>query len=123
MAFSGVYRSVSGGKTWRRYERSEISAGTAIQQIGFSPNFRIDRTVLITVRGKDVMRVTLSAKNWAATLRSFGATLLNQNVAFTELRSPNFPQDSTILGRSNDAVYHSTDGGENWALTGIPGTN
>lgn len=106
---------------------SEISAGTAIQQIEFSPNFRVDRTVFITVRGKGVMRVTLSAKNWVASLRNVAATplkLLNQNVAFTELRlSPNYPQDSTILGASNGAVYRSTDGGENWALAGMPSTN
>ena len=119
----GVYRSSNGGNDWARIVDDKIGASNVIQQLEFSPNFSADRSVYVTVRGKGMYRAYLNNDGSLTSVsENLGLWLLERNIQFTEFQiSPNFAQDTTLLGRARDSVYISKDAGLTWAVAGYPG--
>lgn len=106
----GIYMSTNGGATWAR-------RNLAGDLVAVSPNYAIDRTLLMATYDNQVFRSTNGGLTWAA---CFGCSW-PAYFAF----SPNFAVDRTVFAGSSYGVLKSTDGGANFGgmSDGLPEGN
>ena len=84
-----------------------------------SPDYRDDRTVLVSARGRELYRSTDGGTTWDPT----GDDLLIDNLVLSNFYhstsepivfSPNYAADHTVFGFDGTTLLRSADGGESW---------
>lgn len=122
-AGDGFWRLSPGATTW-------VSVALPVSNVEFSdiarsPNFGQDRTFLATgfsreagsyVRHYTILRSADAGATWTEATLAFSDTTPLEAVAF----SPNFEADQTAYAISQNQLFRSLDGGENWVAVGAP---
>lgn len=120
----GVYITQDGGTSWRKIENQSFS-NVFIEGLDISPNYKNDRTFMISTRGKGLYK-TEDGGNTFTQIGDPSITLAKFNNLPSAGRSiqfsPAYAIDNTIygFGSSQSAVYKSTDGGNTWEMHKIP---
>ncbi|WP_293006293.1 hypothetical protein [Nitrosomonas sp.] len=119
---SGIYRSTDGGTTWTKETDTSVGSNAVILQVEFSPNFGVDRTIFVNVRGKGLFSANLDgAGAVTSSLNTTASLIATENIEFIEFKiSPTYELDSTIVGAARKNIYKSVDGGLTWAGAGYP---
>jgi photosystem II stability/assembly factor-like uncharacterized protein len=121
-ATSGLYKSIDGGKTWRKLEKGLPTAAEGLSRIGFSiapsnPN-RLYATVEAPPPYGGVYRSDDAGESW--TKLSGDARYYGRGTDFAEIKVD--PKNADIVYTANVVTWKSTDGGKTFnAFRGAPG--
>jgi len=114
---SGLFRSTDAGESWSEAVVTSSQEDVPIRAIAFSPAFRDDGIVVVSLKGRGLFRSIDKGESFAAT----GEGLLEENheLKFIEF-SANFDKNDVIFGASDEAVLMSRDNGVTWAVIDRP---
>lgn len=128
----GIFQSWNRGFDWQKLAPTVYGEDSYIEGIALSPDFKSDRTMLVSVRGKGLFQTI----DGGGTFKPIGEDLIDNNVALSNLFgfsltgvsppiqfSPNYKQDETIFGFADRQVLRSQDGGQTWQALIIPISN
>jgi Calx-beta domain len=113
------------GATWTELTTAPLSAASDVEAIAVSPDYGVDRTVLVSVLGRGLYRSTDGGTTFAAV----GTSLIQGNHLITDYEnpvsnpiqfSPTYARDRTIFAMAQDDIVRSTDGGDTWQVLGLP---
>jgi hypothetical protein len=122
---AGLYVTRNRGQSWTKLAAAPLSATTNVQAIGVSPNYAVDKTVLVSALGKGLYRSTDGGSTFAA----IGTSLITNNLLIADYEhptsspiqfSPSYATDRTILGMAEDHIVKSTNGGDTWTVLNLP---
>ena len=124
----GLYRTEDGGDVWRKLPPSHYGGGGMIEAIALSPNYALDRTLIISIRGKGAWKSTDDGESFSPVgklddyLLPFSHVYGVHAAPTTIQFSPAYKKDNTIYGfglpKAN--VLKSEDGGDTWQAIDIP---
>ncbi|WP_181280705.1 WD40/YVTN/BNR-like repeat-containing protein [Aphanothece hegewaldii] len=120
----GVYITQDGGTSWKLIENQPFS-NYFIEGVDISPNYKNDRTFIISTRGKGLYK-TLDGGKTFIQIGDPSIPLAKMNNIPSAGRpiqfSPNYAEDNTIFGfgSSQNIIYQSTDGGNTWEMNKFP---
>ena len=113
----GLFLSTDGGQAWQKLSIVTPLIRNSVSGLGISPKYGIDRTIIVSVKGKGLYLSTDAGKSFEPT----GVDLLQDNVELKYIRfSPTFQSDNTIHGASEWDLYTSVDKGATWAVIERP---
>ena len=113
----GLYLSTDMGQQWSRVKVSENGQQEMIRAIGISPDFAVDGTLFVSVKGRGLYR----SNDRGASFSPIAPELIKQHKVMKLFRfSPEYAKDRTIFAASAEEVYLSRDAGNNWALLERP---
>lgn len=108
---TGIYESTDGGGTWSALAIDGIPPDSPVEEIGISPAFPEDQTMLASVRGRGLFKSTDGGGAWS----EIAPELIADHELLQSIRfSPAFATDQTLLGHSSTRLFRSTDGGNSW---------
>lgn len=124
----GLFRSRDRGSSWERVFPPDAAPSGIIEAVALSPDYREDRTVLISVRGRGLFKSVDGGQGFVEIAPELiqGNHLLANQVGFPLARStpiefsPAYGRDRTIFGFSEARVFRSEDGGETWEALEVP---
>ena len=113
----GLFQSRDGGDNWAPVPVSEEFAKAPVTALGISPDFRNDRMLLVSFKGRGLG----ISRDGGASVEVLHGNLLQEN---WELRliefSPNFRDDGIIIGATEEDVLVSRDRGVSWRRISRP---
>jgi photosystem II stability/assembly factor-like uncharacterized protein len=122
----GLAVSKDRGKTWADVPWSGSGGRRPfVESVVLSPSYGEDGFVLVSERGNGLFRST----DGGTTFESTGVDLLDRNAVLGSFYhptgepiafSPDFAEDRTIFGTSDQVLYRSTDAGRSWTALEIP---
>jgi photosystem II stability/assembly factor-like uncharacterized protein len=113
----GLYRTVNGGKQWSKIVSSVYDADCYINAVAISPDYAIDGTVLVSIKGKGLYK----SKNRGDTFVNWSTALLDENHDVSRiLFSPRYAVDKTVYAASYEDVFISKDKGVTWKIIDRP---
>ncbi len=121
-ATSGLFKSIDGGKNWKKLEKGLPTTAQGLSRIGFSiapsnPN-RLYATVEAPPQYGGVFRSDDAGETW--TKLSDDARYYGRGTDFAEIKVD--PKNADIVYTANVVVWKSTDGGKTFnAFRGAPG--
>ena len=105
----GLYKSVDGGRTWTMVPGP--FATVPLLAIAVSPQYAVDRSLLVSVRGHGLFR----SEDGAQTFSQVGGDLRAANASLEWLEySAGFARDRVIIGASDESLFLSEDAGLRW---------
>ena len=108
----GVARSVLAGSQWILVGTNTILAD--VTSIVLSPNYPSDGTVFAASRGAGIFRSNTRGESWVATNGGLGNFVVRQVAV-----SPSYASDGTLLAATDDGIFVTNNGGQNWNATSI----
>ncbi len=114
----GLFKTTSGGESWEQIELSVFGGSRhTIKSLAISPNYKNDKTIMCSVKGKGVLKSEDAGLTWS----EVGTELINENFLFHFiLFSPLYSTDKTVYGASHEELFRSTDSGNNWKMVKRP---
>ncbi len=114
---AGLYKSGDGARTWRRVTVSASLNDVPVNALGISPAFADDATVVVSLKGRGLFRSIDAGE----TFESIGQDLLDQNFDLKLIEfSPEYANDRTIFGATDEMLLRSTDNGVTWSAIDRP---
>jgi hypothetical protein len=113
----GCYRSTDAGDSWQKLEDPIFEAGSNIIGAAISPNYREDRILLISIKGRGLYRSSDAGRSFSLLSREL--IRQNHNIEYIKF-SPLFQSDRSIVAASDEEVFLSTDGGYHWQMLSRP---
>jgi hypothetical protein len=114
---AGLYKSTDSGNNWHKYEVFSGGAYDYIIGMAISPGYANDKTILVSVKGRGLFKST----DGGITFVEIGRDLINNNYCLELIEfSPLYTTDHTIYGASDEEIFQSTDGGNNWKILSRP---
>jgi photosystem II stability/assembly factor-like uncharacterized protein len=118
---SGLFKSVSGGRTWRKLTKGLPTAEQGLGRIGFGIAASDPHRIYATVDAKEnggVYRSDDAGESWE--LIATDKRLWGRGSDFAEIKV--HPKNKDIVFVGNIAAYRSTDAGRSWeCFKGAPG--
>jgi photosystem II stability/assembly factor-like uncharacterized protein len=110
-AGDGLYVSRNRGDSWKRVVPESARLPAPVLAVAVSPDFRMDNTVIISIKGQGIFR-SMERK---LQLEAIGDPLMIANVSIELLAfSPNYANDHSIFAASDEQLFVSEDKGESW---------
>lgn len=114
---AGLFKSTDQGENWNRLDDDILGSTPNILAIGISPGYVNDHTLLVSMKGRGLYKSFDGGKSFIET----DHTLIRNNHAIELIAySSDFPNDNTIFAASDENLFRSTDGGDNWTLVQRP---
>jgi len=113
----GLYKSTDAGDTWQKIESPIFAEGDNIIGANISPDYKNDKTMIISVKGRGLYRTNDGGRSFSILSRELIAQ--HYNIEYLKF-SPLFRLDNTIIAASDEAVFLSTDSGYHWKLLRRP---
>lgn len=114
---SGLFRSTDGAIGWSRIEVASNDSAVPVRAIAFSPSYRNDRTILVSLKGLGVFR----SVDHGNTFEAAGRDLPGRNIELKFIEfSPNYAENQVIFGASDESVMRSSDRGDTWTVIDRP---
>lgn len=113
----GLFQSDDAGMSWHKpLHPTAIEIGY-VRAIAFSPNFREDRTVLVSIKGSGLFKSVNRGKHFF----HIGSQTPSKSYQFQSLVfSPNYKINETIYGAAQGELLRSSDAGERWFILPRP---
>ena len=125
----GVFKTTDRGKSWQQLVDTGYDDNGYIEGIALSPDFKRDRTLMVSVRGRGLFKSIDGGK----TFTEVGQDLIQNNHLLSNMYgfplvaasmpikfSPAYAQDQTIYGYAESQLFKSSDGGNTWSAITIP---
>ena len=125
----GVFTTTNGGESWQQLVNTGYGDDGYIEGIALSPDFKSDRTLMLSVRGKGLFKSVDAGK----TFTEVGRDLIDNNHLLSNMYgfplvaasmpiqfSPAYSEDQTIYGYAESKLFKSSDGGNTWSAITIP---
>jgi photosystem II stability/assembly factor-like uncharacterized protein len=110
-AGDGLYMTKDGGKQWSPVTGIPQFQPTPVLAIALSPEFGIDGTMLVSVKGQGVFR----SEDYGLSFESIGDHLKARNISIELLEfSPNYANDQSVIAASDEQLLISRDSGATW---------
>lgn len=111
----GVLQTLDGGKNWRGMQGVPKAANVNLTSVIVSPNYANDRTVFASNNAGEVWRTTDGGDTWSRVGASSIISIGFAKQRYTWLAvSPDFATDQLVLVGTNNGVYRSINGGDDW---------
>lgn len=111
----GVLQTLDGGQNWRVMQGVPQSANVNLTSVIISPNYANDRTVFASNNAGEVWRTTDGGDDWSRVGASSIISIGFAKQRYTWLAvSPDFATDHLVLVGTNNGVYRSINGGDDW---------
>ena len=109
--------STNGGATWKSITISPSLASVPVNALGISPDYALDTTVVVSLKGRGLYRTTDGGQSFT----SIGQDLLAQNLDLKFVRfSPDFATDKTLFAATDEVLVESRDSGLSWSVINRP---
>jgi hypothetical protein len=113
----GLFKTKDRGKSWQKLEGTAYGSNGRIISIALSPNYKNDKTLLVSVQGKGLFKSTDAGRTFV----EIGHELINNNHRIRLLSfSPTNSFDHTIYAASREELFYSADEGNTWNLIPRP---
>jgi photosystem II stability/assembly factor-like uncharacterized protein len=113
----GLYKSVNGASSWKATEISSNEQSESINAVAISPNYKTDKTVIVSVYGKGLFKSETGGSTWTKIAKD----LIKENHLLDFIIfSPSYGLDNTIWGASREAIFKSEDKGNTWIQNIVP---
>ena len=118
----GIFKTEDRGNNWFKLTDTPFGEDYYVEAVVTSPSYAIERTLLVSIRGKGLFKSINDGKTFV----EVGKSLLENNHLLSNFGSgynctsvpikfsPNYAQDQTIYGFSGLEVFKSGDGGITW---------
>jgi photosystem II stability/assembly factor-like uncharacterized protein len=122
---SGLFVTRDAGQSWAEVTAGALTGSSHIEAVAVSPDYRNDRTVLVSTRERGLLRSSDGGRSFAAIATElFEANHLvadfSNPTAMPIQFSPTFATDRTIFAYAQTRVLRSTDGGDSWEILLLP---
>jgi photosystem II stability/assembly factor-like uncharacterized protein len=116
-AGDGLFVSYDRGAVWSRMAIDIGNAPAPILAISISPDFVVDKTLMLSVRGHGIFRSTDGGQSF----QSIGSDLIADNASIELLAiSPAYSEDHAVIAASDEQLFISEDSGESWSAKHRP---
>lgn len=116
-AIEGLFKTQNGGQNWEKLEILPNSDNYYPGALAISPNYRADKTLIVSLKGRGLFKSTDGGVTFAQT----GHDLINENRSIRILRfSPTDSFNNSIYAASREELFHSKDGGNTWKVIKRP---
>ena len=115
-ASSGLYVSKDRGESWLRTSLLTDEVSAPVLAISVSPDFRSDRTLLVSVRGHGLLRST----DGGETFERVADSLRRKNASIEYLAYARDGQDALLIAASDEELFVSRDNGGFWRIIDRP---
>ncbi len=113
----GLFKTVNGGENWMDLKINTSCGSDTVKNIAVSPDYKNDKTVFMSLKGKGLFRSQDSGLTW----EEIGSELINNNYDLRFIRfSPLFAIDHTMYGAADEELFYSTDIGNTWKIIKRP---
>jgi len=107
----GLFKSTDQGENWVELDDNIIAPAPNILAMDISPGHAHDHTLLLSIKGRGLYKSIDGGKSFIET----GHTLIRHNHAIELIAySSEFPKDNIIFAASDENLFRSSDGGDNW---------
>jgi hypothetical protein len=108
----GLFNSTDEGKSWNRLASKMLGDSPNVIAIDISPNYKNDKTLLISLKGRGLYKSVDGATSFFET----GKELIRNNSSIEIIAFSNdYQKDRTIYAASDISLFRSTNDGNNWA--------
>jgi photosystem II stability/assembly factor-like uncharacterized protein len=111
--FEGLWVSRDGGESWKY---ADVIPIRLVRGFAISPNYRNDRTVIMSTYGAGILKSMDGGESWATK-----NVLLSDTYPDFIGFSPNYVNDQIIIAGVPRGLEKSTDGAETWGIRWILG--
>ncbi len=109
----GVYVSRNGGEQWNRLVLTETPEVEHIKALALSPNFLIDKTIFVSVKGLGLFKSDTAGESFF----EVAPELIEKQEVLREIHfSKNYKLNRTLFASSAEHVYVSNDRGQSWQV-------
>jgi photosystem II stability/assembly factor-like uncharacterized protein len=113
----GLYKTTDAGEHWQLLPITEEAASVPVNALAISPNYKIDQTLLISIKGKGILR----SEDGGRTFHTLARAMIQANHELKWIHFSNtFATDRIIYGASYEELLRSNDGGHTWQLIKRP---
>jgi photosystem II stability/assembly factor-like uncharacterized protein len=113
----GLYKTTDAGENWHLLPVTENAASAAVNALAVSPNYKIDQTLLMSIKGKGIYK----SKDGGKTFRAIALSMKQANHQLKWIQFSNtFATDRIIYAASYEELFCSKDGGHTWQLIKRP---
>jgi photosystem II stability/assembly factor-like uncharacterized protein len=125
---SGLFVTRDAGRSWTEAAAAPLTPSSQIEAVAISPDYEVDRTVLVSTRERGLLRST----DGGSSFQTVGTELLDTNHLVADFSnptsvsiqfSPTYATDRTIFAYAQTEVVRSTDGGVSWEVLRLPSGN
>jgi photosystem II stability/assembly factor-like uncharacterized protein len=113
----GLFKSVDQGENWNKLENDTLGPAPHILGIGISPNYAIDDTLLISVKGHGLFKSLDGGQNFSETAKALRED--NHSIELIVF-SKEFSKDNTVFAASDESLFRSADRGDTWTTIQRP---
>ncbi len=107
----GLFKSTDRGAQWQKAGLASAVADGHIAGMGISAFFNVDRSLMVSVRGRGLFRST----DGGTTFEELAPQLIEANHFFEFIAfSPDYDESQTIFGASEYSLFRSGDNGRTW---------
>ena len=124
----GILKTCDRGKSWIELDNKVFGEDYYVEAIAISPSYKIDRTLLVSIRGKGLFK----SQDNGDTFVEIGTDLIDNNHLLSNFGSdynptsvpikfsPSYGTDMTVYGFSGTELFRSVDGGSTWESIFMP---
>ncbi|NJL38807.1 MAG: glycosyl hydrolase [Leptolyngbyaceae cyanobacterium SM1_4_3] len=121
---NGLFLTHDDGRTWQEIVDPALGEEPFIEGVAISPDYVNDKTFLVSVRGRGLLRTVDQGQSFQPLGNQFLSLSKVHNIpsaGYAVQFSPNYAVDRTLFGfgSATSEIFKSTDGGNTWDIISV----